>query len=235
MYNLKQIKEDLTCIDAAESLGVKIQKKGNSYLILCPSHNDKHFGSCFCYEKKWKCFACGAGGDVFSLIHEVTGYTNSELFKEAAKLTGNPDKYLEGEEKQIEYDRKRSDFPLTDEELSLLGLKKSFIVNDVKNIGFADEETHLKSMGHEEINGMDYSLYGDFKSFSLIDIYDEDKEFVKELFKSKALEKEEMINKMLSCNYSVLPNMDAELIYLLKNELKFKLVKVRTIMRKIAA
>ena len=230
MYNLKRIKEDLSCVEAAESLGIKIQKKGNNYSMLCPAHNDRHFGSCFCYENKWKCFACGAGGDVYSLIHEATGLTNAELFEEAAKLTGNPKRYLEGEQEQIEYHNKRAEFPLTDEELGLIDMKKTYIVNDVKNVGSNDEETNLKKIGYDEDN----VVYGRFETLSLYDIYNDDKETINEIIKDKALEKESKIKRLLDINI-ILPGMNAEDIWLLKNEYRAQLIKLQTIVKKVTA
>lgn len=230
MYNLKSIKEDLSCVDAAESLGIKIQKRGNNISMLCPAHNDKHFGSCFCYDAKWKCYACGAGGDVFSLIHEATGYTNSELFEEAAKLTGHPEKYKMGTQEENRYNEKKLEFPLSSDELELLELEKNFLIPDVKNIGFFNEETKYKRIQYSE---QEFYEYGNYLSFSIIDLYQEDPEGMKFIFCNLAEEKEQKIEALLKYDFSAFP-MSPETTYLVRNELKKNLVKLKTIKRKLA-
>ena len=49
---------------------VKLKRNGSSLVGLCPFHNEKS-GSFHVHEKEgyYKCFGCGAGGDVLSLIH----------------------------------------------------------------------------------------------------------------------------------------------------------------------
>ena len=68
--------------EVAENLGIGIVR----HMALCPFHNDKHPSLHFDLKKnRYKCFACGASGNVIDL---VLRYNNME-FKEAINWIGN--------------------------------------------------------------------------------------------------------------------------------------------------
>ena len=61
-------------VAVAENHGIKLKKTGNSYISLCPVHND-HRPSFHIYpsSQKFFCFACQAKGDSISLVQIITG------------------------------------------------------------------------------------------------------------------------------------------------------------------
>ena len=68
--------------EVAENLGIGIVR----HMALCPFHNDKHPSLHFDLKKnRYKCFACGASGNVIDLVMR---YNNME-FKEAINWIGN--------------------------------------------------------------------------------------------------------------------------------------------------
>ena len=68
--------------EVAENLGIGIVR----HMALCPFHNDKHPSLHFDLKKnRFKCFACGASGNVIDLVMR---YNNME-FKEAINWIGN--------------------------------------------------------------------------------------------------------------------------------------------------
>ena len=70
--------------EVAENLGIGIVR----HMALCPFHNDKHPSLHFDLKKnRYKCFACGASGNVIDLVMR---YNNME-FKEAINWIGNKD------------------------------------------------------------------------------------------------------------------------------------------------
>lgn len=236
MYNLENIKEDLSCIEAAEALGIKIKKRGKENSILCPVHNDRHFGSCFVSDKRWNCYACGAGGDVFSLIEAVTGCSKKESFEEAAKLTGRADSYKKDSNEDIILRKKKDEFPLTSEELSLIGLEKSYTVKNVKNISFNENEsTSLKKIDleYDDENHVSYYLYGTKEKQTIYDLFDEDKESVKYIIALKTMELQVKIEALLSCNFSQFLPLKPEDVYAIQNIYKMDLIKCDTILKKI--
>lgn len=55
----------------AECLGIDTKRRGKNISILCPCHDDRHYGSCYLTEKGFKCYACGASGDVIALAQHA--------------------------------------------------------------------------------------------------------------------------------------------------------------------
>lgn len=68
---------------------VRMKKKGANYVGLCPFHNEKT-GSFMVSQNKqiYKCFGCGAGGNVFTFIMEYENFTFVEAMKHLAERAG---------------------------------------------------------------------------------------------------------------------------------------------------
>lgn len=71
------LKDSLLISDVFERYFYSTKRKGNSCEALCPFHNDKEYGNFFLYEPKgfYKCFKCGAKGDIFTLLQKGFGYS----------------------------------------------------------------------------------------------------------------------------------------------------------------
>lgn len=68
---------------------VRIKQKGSNYVGLCPFHNEKT-GSFMVSRSKqiYKCFGCGAGGNVFTFVMEYENFTFPEALKQLAERAG---------------------------------------------------------------------------------------------------------------------------------------------------
>ncbi len=68
---------------------VALKKKGRNYVGLCPFHGEKT-GSFMVNEELqiYKCFGCGAGGDVYKFLMEVEGLDFSEALEKLADKAG---------------------------------------------------------------------------------------------------------------------------------------------------
>jgi DNA primase catalytic core len=81
------VKRSADLVEVVESHGVRLKKKGQNYVGLCPFHKEKT--PSFTVNPKtnlWHCFGCRAGGDVIGFVCKADGIQ----FKEAmAKLNGN--------------------------------------------------------------------------------------------------------------------------------------------------
>lgn len=77
-YDIEKLKE-VDIVNVAEFLNIAIDHNDYGYKgkrrikILCPAHNDAHFGSCFIFDNSFHCFACGAHGNVINLAMHVVG------------------------------------------------------------------------------------------------------------------------------------------------------------------
>ena len=65
-----------------------MKRMGNKISILCPAHNDKHFGNCYLTEKGFYCYACDEKGDVLNLVSLYCGISLFEAFKLIANYYG---------------------------------------------------------------------------------------------------------------------------------------------------
>jgi DNA primase len=71
---------------------VRLRKAGpNSYKGLCPFHNEKtpSFNVNQAHQR-YKCFGCGAGGDVFNFVMQIEGLSFYEALKALAERNGIP-------------------------------------------------------------------------------------------------------------------------------------------------
>lgn len=72
---LDTVKQSVSAIDAAKALGLNPDRHGR---CACPFHNGKDRNMKL-YQNGYKCFVCGASGDVIRLVQGVNGYA----FKQA--------------------------------------------------------------------------------------------------------------------------------------------------------
>lgn len=82
---------------------VKLQRRGSSYMGLCPFHNEKSPSFSVSGEKQlYYCFGCGAGGNVFTFVMEYENYSFQEALKYLADRVGMtlPDQEMNAEERR---------------------------------------------------------------------------------------------------------------------------------------
>ena len=80
-----EIKQKIDIVDLVSEYNIPLVQKGKNYFGLCPFHNDKNPSMSVSREKQiYKCFSCGASGNVFNFVMD---YEHVE-FKEAIKILG---------------------------------------------------------------------------------------------------------------------------------------------------
>jgi DNA primase catalytic core len=81
---LERIKNTVNIVDVIGGF-VTLHKKGVNYWGLCPFHSDGHSSLCVSPSKQiFRCWACGASGDVFSFLEKHEGMS----LPEAARYLG---------------------------------------------------------------------------------------------------------------------------------------------------
>ncbi len=92
---------------------VQLRKRGRNYFGLCPFHSEKTPSFSVAPDKQiFHCFGCGEGGNVFSFLMKIEGYTFVEAVQHLADRAGIPlpstqedhENKREKEEKQWMYD-----------------------------------------------------------------------------------------------------------------------------------
>jgi hypothetical protein len=86
-FDITSIKERLSIIDLMKADGHTPKRVGSRWFVSCPFHAEKS-GSCSVEEKKFHCFGCGAGSDVFDYWEKSRGLSKREAIEELAAKAG---------------------------------------------------------------------------------------------------------------------------------------------------
>lgn len=85
---VEEIRQRNDIVDVISSY-VKLQKKGNNHMGLCPFHSEKSPSFSVSAQKQmYHCFGCGVGGNVVTFIMEYENYTFVEALKFLANRAG---------------------------------------------------------------------------------------------------------------------------------------------------
>ncbi len=85
---VEEVRQRTDIVDLIGSY-VRLQKKGSSYMGLCPFHNEKSPSfSVSASRQIFHCFGCGAGGNAFTFVMEYENYTFVEALKYLAERSG---------------------------------------------------------------------------------------------------------------------------------------------------
>ena len=86
--DIDRIKSALNIVDVIGEF-VSLRKAGSSYIGICPFHSDSHPSMTVSPSRQiYKCFVCGAGGDVIQFIQEHENMSFAEAITWCAKKTG---------------------------------------------------------------------------------------------------------------------------------------------------
>jgi hypothetical protein len=99
MSLIREVKERADIVKVAEYYGIKLNR---AYKCVCPFHKEKTASLSISPQKQiWKCFGCGKGGDVISLVSELLNINALEAAKNINSTLGlgldaeKPSSYLE--------------------------------------------------------------------------------------------------------------------------------------------
>ena len=68
---------------------VRLKKSGSNFTGLCPFHNERSPSfNVNPARRMYKCFGCGASGDVFRFVMQLEGRPFPEVARELAERTG---------------------------------------------------------------------------------------------------------------------------------------------------
>lgn len=81
---IEKVRSSLDIVDVIGEY-LQLKKHGRNYFGLCPFHGEKTPSFSVSADKQiYRCFGCGAGGNVFSFMMDIEGFTFLEAFKHLA-------------------------------------------------------------------------------------------------------------------------------------------------------
>jgi hypothetical protein len=86
-HDITTIKARLDLLEIFRRDGYEPRRMGLSQFVNCPFHEEKS-PSCKVEEKRFKCFGCGAGGDVFDYWEKSRSVSRSDAIDQLANLAG---------------------------------------------------------------------------------------------------------------------------------------------------
>ncbi len=125
-WDFDALKDCADPIDVAGYVGIEMKRMGKNISILCPIHNDKHFGNCFLTSEGFRCYSCGEKGDIYDMVSRYCNISSFEAFKLISKYYGGMKRFClssEDKRKYAEVEKKCSIIP-NQETLEFLGLGK---------------------------------------------------------------------------------------------------------------
>ena len=84
---------------------IPVEKKGRSYVALCPFHDDKNPSMQISPEKQiFKCFVCGTGGNAIGFVEKYEKISFSAAVRKVAQLCGYNDPRLVDDAPKVQVD-----------------------------------------------------------------------------------------------------------------------------------
>jgi len=124
---------------------VPLKKSGNSYMGLCPFHNEKSPSFSVSPDTgnggMYYCFGCQKGGDIFNFLMEKEGFSFTEALKSLASEYGIPWNIENSKKEGDEYTSTSNRFTL----LKASEFAANFFYDEMKKSAFAKE--YFKSRG----------------------------------------------------------------------------------------
>lgn len=161
MLDKEAIKEAADIQIVAEEIGIPISMRGRKPMILCPCHDDVHFGSCFLNLDKntFKCYSCGAHGDVFRLVQASLNVGFEEAQYIVADTCGGSKQFeLNGDEEKRLYEMRELMIPRADQDF--IGLNNESVYQDVAYYDDADDLEDSDKPNAVEDVGDDMQIIG---------------------------------------------------------------------------
>lgn len=92
---IEEIRQKADIVDVISTY-INVIKKGNSFLAVCPFHNDKNPSLQISRTKQiYKCFSCNAGGNVFTFVQDYEKVSFIDAVRKVASIIGFNSKELD--------------------------------------------------------------------------------------------------------------------------------------------
>lgn len=189
IWNLDQLMADANAFDVADRIGMRKKRCGGAIYVECVdgSHTEHNINHNQLFRDGCHCYSCGANHNVYGMVR---GYYNNilgssishdEICGIIAETCGGEDNYLLTPKAGV----KHRPFPLTKEELELIGLSASSQrAQSIAAYSEYKDEEHPLSAG----DGCGYIRTEPLPAMSIYSLYRDDESLFREIVRNKIRE-----------------------------------------------
>lgn len=171
---IEDIKNKSNIVDVI-SRYINVIKKGNNYLAVCPFHNDTNPSMNISVDKQiYKCFSCGAGGNVFTFVSEYEKISFIDSVKKVAS-------YINYDLSQYNFEETKKEDPLKTKLLNLVKDTCEFYnytllntendgIKYLKNRGITDDVINHFKLGYSSTDSSKLLRYLTKKGYTVDEI-----------------------------------------------------------------
>lgn len=156
-YNNTLRSQIATQADIVNIIGqyVKLEKKGNNYIGLCPFHDDKNPSMSVSPQKHvFKCFSCGTGGDVITFVSKIKNISISDTMREVGETVGIK---VNLSKKDLEFQKNQKYYVALKEALQFF----KFYLHNTNDGKYGLEYLHNRKLSDDIIEKFNIGLTGD--------------------------------------------------------------------------
>ncbi len=205
LLDKEAIRADCDIMTVLYEIGCDIKTVGAKTSILCPLHNDTHFGSCVVTEYGCYCYVCNKSIDIFQIVMSVCSVSFPEAVKIIAEINGGVEKYgLSSSDAKNLIERKKGF--ISPDIQKKLGIKNKPVY---ENIGYTEDFFQMKDFQENKGGIITSSLKDEGYIFQKINIsnplyklFVENNDVYRELIDRKCQESIDVI-KSISENFDV--------------------------------
>lgn len=173
-FVIEEIKQKANIVDVI-SRYINVIKKGNNYVAICPFHSDTNPSMNISVDKQiYKCFSCGAGGNVFTFVSEYEKINFIDAVKKVAS-------YINYDLSSYNLEETKKEDPLKKKLLSLVKDTCDFYnysllntnnagIEYLKNRGINDDIIAHFKLGYSSEDSTKLLKYLNQKGYSVEDI-----------------------------------------------------------------
>ena len=169
---IEEIRKSADIVDIISSY-ITLTPKGKNYFGVCPFHDDHSPSMSVSKEKQlYKCFSCGAGGNVFNFVKEYENVNFLEAVNIIAQKIGKSFTY------------KASKSTINEEEYKTMNLAMVYFQNNLQSLEAKEARKYLEERNIDDEFIKQFHLGFSFQGGKLLEFFNQKKyqpEYLKEL------------------------------------------------------
>lgn len=154
----EEVMKRLDILEAAEQEGLSLKRKGKNYFALCPFHSERTPSFAISQKKQiFKCFSCGMGGNVITLLATLRGVSNGRIIYQYARAFGLIDNQKMSREQHREIRQRSVKFEFKKQEEAKFNEVYTFLCDQIH--AFRKAMKQVKNEKERDLVQEHYQIY----------------------------------------------------------------------------